>query len=214
MTKSFKLWIINHISTNLVQNQNLKSENSSTGGYMNNKLEEIEKSANICKKCSLWKNRKNIVFSKGNTNAKIMLIGEAPGLKENECGLPFVGKSGQLLDNLLIEVGFNPKQDIYFCNTVKCRPVKNNKDRKPTNKELQACNEYLQKQIEIINPQIIILCGNTAVKTFGIKESMKQIHGKFILQNGVKLYPIYHPRASVSNKTKLEDLKKIKESLG
>lgn len=113
MTKSFKLWIINHISTDLTQNQNLKSENASTGGYMNTKLEELENLAKNCKKCSLWENRKNIVFSKGDDNAKIMLIGEAPGAEENKCGLPFVGKSGQLLDNLLIQAGFDPKQDIY-----------------------------------------------------------------------------------------------------
>ena len=213
MTKSFKLWIINHISTDLIQNQNLKSENSFTGGYMKTKLEELENLAKTCKKCSLCKTRKNIVFSKGDENAKIMLIGEAPGAEENKCGLPFVGKSGQLLNNLLIQAGFDPKQDIYFCNTVKCRPVKNDKDRKPTNEELHACNDYLQKQIEIIKPQIIILCGNTAVKTFGIKDSMKQIHGKCILKNGIKLFPIYHPRASVLNDIKLKDLKKIKENL-
>lgn len=92
------------------------------------------------------KNRIKSVISRGNENAKIMLIGEAPGKLENETGKPFVGKSGQQLNDLLSKVGFNPEQDIYFCNVVKCRPVKNNKDRKPQKQEIESCVKYLMRK--------------------------------------------------------------------
>lgn len=180
---------------------------------MTDSLEKLQQTIKSCKKCSLCKNRQKVVFSKGNENAKIMLIGEAPGINENECGIPFVGKSGKLLDTLLEQADFNPEQDIYFCNTVKCRPVKNNKDRKPTNEEISACYDYLQIQINTIKPKIIILCGSTAAKVFGIKEPMQRIHGTCIKKDGIKLFPIYHPRASVPNAIKSEDLKKVKNFL-
>lgn len=108
------------------------------------KLNKIAKEIEVCKACNLCKNRIKSVVSKGNENAKIMLIGEAPGKLENEIGKPFVGKSGQQLNDLLSEAGFNPDQDIYFCNVVKCRPVKNNKDRKPKKQEIEACVKYHQ----------------------------------------------------------------------
>jgi len=175
------------------------------------KLDRVLEEAQGCTRCELCKNKsKNnankIVFQKGNINAKIMLIGEAPGQTENECGEPFKGKSGQQLDALLTQAGFNPEKDIYFCNVVKCRPVKNNKDRKPSAIEIGACRCYLDSQIEIINPKIIILCGNTAKKFFGIKEPMREVNGKIINHEKHQLIPVYHPRASVKNKVKLSAL--------
>ena len=178
------------------------------------KLNELSLKVKICEDCSLCQNRNCSVFSKGNTNAQVMLIGEAPGKQENEKGVPFVGKSGEQLDNLLKEAGFeNPEADIYFCNVVKCRPVKNNKDRKPSKEEILNCKKYLFEQINIITPKIIILCGNTAKNVFAIKEPMKTAHGKMYKNCEIKLFPIYHPRASITNELKIQDLRKVKNTI-
>lgn len=180
----------------------------------NSRLNKLYTEVKNCKCCSLCNNRIKTVFSRGNENAKILLIGEAPGKQENEVGMPFIGKSGQQLNSLLSEAGFNPEQDIYFCNVVKCRPVKNNKDRKPSKQEIEACVNYLNCQIEIIKPEVIILCGNTAKNIFNITKSMKEVHGSCIEKNGLKLIPVYHPRASITNEVKLNDFKKVRRKLG
>ena len=177
-----------------------------------NKLNKLFKAIETCKNCSLCQNRINSVVSRGNINAKIMLIGEAPGKLENQVGQPFVGKSGQQLNELLSKAGFNPEQDIYFCNVVKCRPVKNNKDRKPYKQEIEACIKFLNVQIEIIAPKIIILCGNTAKRIFRINKPMKTVHGTCINNGNIRLFPVYHPRASITDEVKLNDFKKIKNS--
>ena len=178
------------------------------------KLKELSLKVKICEDCSLCQNRNCSVFSKGNANAQVMLIGEAPGKQENEKGLPFVGKSGEQLDNLLKEAGFeNPEAEIYFCNVVKCRPVKNNKYRKPSKEEILSCKKYLFEQINIITPKIIILCGNTAKNVFAIKEPMKTAHGKMYKNSEIKLFPIYHPRASITNELKIHDLRKVKNEI-
>lgn len=179
-----------------------------------NKLNKIVKEIETCQACNLCKNRIKSVVSRGNENAKIILIGEAPGKLENEIGKPFVGKSGQQLNDLLSKVGFNPEQDIYFCNVVKCRPVRNNKDRKPNKQEIEACVKYLNAQIEIVEPEIIILCGNTAKKIFKINKPLKMVHGSCIDYNGIKLIPVYHPRASITDEVKFNDLKKVKKLRG
>lgn len=178
------------------------------------KLNQIAEKIETCQACSLCKNRIKPVISRGNDNAKIMLVGEAPGKLENEIGKPFVGKSGQQLNDLLSRAGFNVEQDIYFCNVVKCRPVKNNKDRKPNKQEIVTCEKYLNSQIEIIKPEIIILCGNTAKNLFKINEPMKKVHGTCIDHKGIKLIPVYHPRASITNEIKLNDFKKVKKLRG
>lgn len=175
------------------------------------KLNKIAKEIEVCKACNLCKNRIKSVVSKGNENAKIMLIGEAPGKLENEIGKPFVGKSGQQLNDLLSEAGFNPDQDIYFCNVVKCRPVKNNKDRKPQKQEIEACVKYLNAQIEVVKPKIIILCGNTAKRLFKINVPMKTVHGTCVDYAEIKHIPVYHPRASITDEVKFNDLKKVKK---
>jgi len=173
-------------------------------------LKEIERKLKNCNKCPLCKNSSNLVFGKGNTNANIVLIGEAPGLEENEKGIPFCGKSGKMLDNLLKEAGFNIESDIYFCNVVKCRPANsNNKDRKPSKIEIQACRDYLFSQIKTIRPQSIILCGITATRIFNIYEPMNKIHGNCFKYEDTNLFPVYHPRASIEMDTKLQDFKKI-----
>ena len=126
-------------------------------------LNKIRQKCFNCNKCGLCKTRTNTVFSAGIPNSKLMLIGEAPGYYEDMKGEPFVGKAGQLLDKILGCVGFSRKENIYICNTIKCRPPGN---RDPLPEEKIACKEYLDAQIDILKPRIILLCGRVAVKSF------------------------------------------------
>ena len=129
-----------------------------------NLLKGLKKECEKCKACELHKTRNNIVFADGNPDtAKIILIGEAPGENEDLQGKPFVGRAGKLLNEFLEKAGLNREKDLYIINTVKCRPPKN---RIPSREEKAACEHFLIKQIEIINPKLILLCGATAVKSF------------------------------------------------
>lgn len=175
-------------------------------------LEELKKQVKNCKKCKLCSDKTLKVFGKGNEHSGIMIIGEAPGKNEEKEGIPFVGKAGENLNKYLKEAGFNIEKDIYFCNVLKCRTTDENKikkDRRPQKDEIKNCRTFLEPQIEIINPKVIILCGVTAMKFFKIAEPLKNIHGKEITKNGRKIYPVYHPVARVKDETKINDLKNI-----
>ena len=140
-------------------------------------LNKLKQECIDCQKCVLGKTRTNIVFSDGNFNAKIMLIGEAPGADEDETGIPFVGRAGKYLTQLIEESGLSRKNDFYIANTVKCRPPEN---RVPTDEEKHICEKYLLKQIEIIQPKVIVLCGATSAKSFlGNKIKISQIRGQW-----------------------------------
>ncbi len=156
-------------------------------------LDELKKELENCTKCPLHAGRNKLVFSDGSINAKIMLIGEAPGADEDKSGLPFVGRAGKFLNELLEKAGIDRKKDLYIANTVKCRPPEN---RKPLPNEKIACEGNLFKQIEVVKPKVIILCGSTAVETF-IKDkklTITKIRGQvFEYKNGIKLVPIFHP---------------------
>ena len=117
-------------------------------------LAEVKDLCEQCQNCQLWTTRTNIVFSGGTPNYKLMLIGEAPGYYEDQQGEPFVGKAGQLLDKIFASVGLSRGKDIYICNTLKCRPP-NNRDPLPEEKE--ACRAFLDAQLEILKPRIILL---------------------------------------------------------
>lgn len=151
-----------------------------------------------CQKCSLALSRTNTVFSDGNSNAKMMLVGEAPGFYEDQQGKPFVGKAGQLLDKIFESVGFSREKDIYICNTIKCRPPDN---RDPTPQEKDACREYLDAQLELIQPRIILLCGKVALKSFIDTDlGITKVRGKwFDGPNGAKMMPIFHPSYLLRN---------------
>lgn len=158
-------------------------------------LNKLKKEAYECKSCELFKTRNKIVFSDGCEYAPIMFIGEAPGQNEDETGIPFIGRAGQLLRKFLFEVDI--KQDeIYIANTIKCRPPKN---RKPTLKEKSSCKHFLDKQIELINPKIIVLVGSTALESFiedkklTITKARGQIFEKEYLGKIRKFIPIFHP---------------------
>ena len=115
----------------------------------------------LCTACELASTRQTVVISRGNPNADLMLIGEAPGAQEDDQGIPFVGRSGRALDQLLREVDLDPSRDVYICNAIKCRPPNN---RRPKKAELAACRPWLNLQLEAINPKVIVLTGATAVE--------------------------------------------------
>lgn len=155
-------------------------------------LQEIKNVCEYCYKCDLSQTRNKIVFGEGVFSAKIMLIGEGPGQQEDETGKPFVGKAGRLLDKLLETQNFSRNKNIYICNIVKCRPPKN---RVPLNQEIEACSQYLNAQIQLIKPKIIILTGSTAVKAIlNTKIGITKIRGQwFDGPYDSKIMPLLHP---------------------
>lgn len=168
---------------------------------MLNKLDELKKSCENCQKCGLGKTRTNLVFGCGAPNDKIILIGEGPGYWEDQKGLPFVGKAGQLLDKILACQGFSRDKNIYLANTVKCRPPEN---RVPTPEEKEACRGYLDAQLDIMKPKIILLCGATAVQSFmDTKLGITKLRGQwFDGPHASKMMPIFHPSYLLRNDSK------------
>ncbi|MBE7706812.1 MAG: uracil-DNA glycosylase [Cyanobacteria bacterium SIG30] len=161
-------------------------------------LEKVREKCLKCTKCDLHKTRNNIVFGDGVVGSKIMLIGEAPGFNEDMQGVPFVGRAGKLLDDILGSVGLSRKENVYICNTVKCRPPEN---RNPEQVEKNACREYLDKQIEILKPKIILICGAVALNSMmGLNGGITKVRGKwFDGPNGSKMMPIFHPSYLLRN---------------
>lgn len=180
---------------------------------MNNefKIDEINRSIKKCKKCSLYKTTKNYVLGSGSVESKIVFIGEAPGYYEDIKGLPFVGKAGKILDKLLASINM-PRENIYITNILKCRPPNN---RNPLKNEIQLCTKYLNEEINIIKPKIILPLGNFASSyvfdMYDLKfEKISLIHGKFFkgYSDFGKVYiaPQYHPAVGVYNQNKINTL--------
>lgn len=180
--------------------------------YNSTSLNELEIKINRCAKCELGKTRTKFVFGSGNPNAEIMFIGEAPGADEDLQGIPFVGRAGQLLTKLLKEVGIERK-DVYICNILKCRPPNN---RKPLPSEIEMCKPYLLKQIEIVNPKVIVALGATAIEgLFNIKKKMSELRGSIIYLDRIPVIVTYHPAAILRNpnleREVIEDFKILKD---
>ncbi|MBR2386731.1 uracil-DNA glycosylase [bacterium] len=165
---------------------------------MFDELKEIKEKCLNCTKCQLSKTRTNVVFSDGIPNSKLMLIGEAPGYYEDMKGLPFVGKAGQLLDKIFASVGLSRENDVYICNTIKCRPPEN---RNPEIEEKEACREFLNAQIEILKPRIILICGGVALNSMlPAEKGITSVRGKwFDGPYGAKMMPIFHPSYLLRN---------------
>lgn len=163
-------------------------------------LQDLKQMCLYCDKCALSQTRTNIVFSGGIPNHKMMLIGEAPGYYEDQKGEPFVGKAGQLLDKIFASVGLSRQKDVYICNTLKCRPP-NNRDPLPEEKE--ACYPYLEAQIEILKPKIILICGKVALSTMlNTGTGITKVRGKwFDGPFGSKMMPIFHPSYLLRNES-------------
>ena len=161
-------------------------------------LEKVYQKCLSCKKCSLGATKTNTVFSAGIANHKLMLIGVAPGYYVDQKGEPFVGKAGQLLDKIFESVGLSRQKDVYICNTLKCRPPDN---RDPLPEEKEACREYLEAQIEILKPRIILLCGRVAVQSMlNTNQGITKIRGKwFAGPHNSKMMPIFHPSYLLRN---------------
>ncbi|MEA1899045.1 MAG: uracil-DNA glycosylase [Bacteroidota bacterium] len=174
-------------------------------------LKEINLEIQECRKCPLEKTRNHVIVGEGPQNAPIMIIGEAPGRDEDLQGRPFVGKSGQLLDKILEACGFNRKEHVYISNILKCRPPGN---RTPQPEEIAACQPWLMKQVELIDPKIIILLGATALKTLvGKDQRITLVRGQWLVWSGRPTMPVFHPSALLRNpglkRPTWEDYKKI-----
>lgn len=160
-------------------------------------LVPIAQHCNTCHRCDLGATRTHAVVGRGNAKALIMIIGEAPGQNEDETGLPFVGKAGQLLEKILASVQLDTEKDVYICNMNKCRPPGN---RVPTPEEMAACKPYLLEQVRLVDPKIILLTGATAVKGLtGDKRGITKIRGTWIEWEGLLCMPILHPAYLLRN---------------
>ena len=183
-------------------------------------LKKLNSECVECTSCSLSETRKNVVVGKGNESAQVVIIGEGPGEQEDITGLPFVGRAGKMLDTALSSVDIDPLEDCYITNIVKCRPPNN---RKPSAVESEACMPWLNEQINLLKPKIIILAGSTAVQSFlGIDEPISKIRGQWIEKDNIKYLPIFHPSYLLRNPSKnkgkpkwltWQDLKKVKKEL-
>jgi len=181
-------------------------------------LEKLNKQMSQCKKCALRAGCSRVVFGDGNPAAKILFIGEAPGKKEDELGIPFVGAAGKFLNEMLATIKLR-REDIYIVNVCKCRPPEN---RDPLPEEIKSCWPWLEKQIEIIDPKIIVTLGRHSLNRFVPDAKISEAHGKVFEINipkigKRKIFALYHPAAALYNgsmrKTLLADFKKIKKLL-
>lgn len=153
-------------------------------------LAEIRDDIGDCTRCRLHKGRTNLVFGVGNPNAELMFVGEGPGADEDAQGEPFVGRAGQLLNNMISAMGLH-RQDVYIANVVKCRPPQN---RTPERDECDTCSPFLLRQIEVIGPKVIVALGAVAAKNLlSVNDSMSNLRGRFYDFRGFKLAVTYHP---------------------
>lgn len=160
-------------------------------------MELLAAHCNSCQRCELGAKRTNAVVGRGNLNAPIMIIGEAPGQNEDETGKPFVGKAGQLLEKIMAAVKLDSERDVYICNMIKCRPPAN---RTPTNQEVEACKPYLLEQIRLVDPKIILFTGATALKGLtGEKRGITKIRGEWMEWEGRLCMAIFHPAYLLRN---------------
>lgn len=184
------------------------------------KLKEIKEEVVNCTKCPLHKNRNMPVVGEGSHRADIMFVGEAPGAQEDKTGRPFCGKAGDILNDLLEEVGLQ-REEVYIANVLKCRPPNN---RDPQQEEIEACTPYLERQIELIEPEVIVGLGNFGTKFVlskynleGKIEGISQIHGEVFSANtlfgDIKIVPMYHTAVATYNPNMIDTLKEDFEVL-
>ena len=156
----------------------------------------------LCNCCGLTKPLTQVVVSRGNPKSRLMVIGEAPGVKEDTLGEPFVGRSGKLLDQLLEEAGINPLKDVYICNAVKCRPPNN---RRPSKAELNSSLPWLNQQIQLVDPWVIALAGSTAVEVvLRRKDKISDLRGVWQFWEQRMVMPLYHPSYLLRNPSRVK----------
>lgn len=174
-------------------------------------LDELAESLQNCQACRLGASRNKLVYGIGNPDADLMFIGEGPGAEEDRQGIPFVGRAGQLLTDMIVKGMGVRREDIYIANTIKCRPPEN---RNPEADEMQACWPNLERQIEIIAPKVIVGLGAVAVRgLLDDKTGITRLHGQWREFNGIAFMPTFHPAYLLRNppakKDCWEDLKKV-----
>jgi uracil-DNA glycosylase len=156
-------------------------------------LRQVAKEVSTCTRCMLHYSRKNAVPGEGPLNAEIMFIGEGPGFHENEQGRPFVGAAGKFLEELLSSIGMK-RGDVFIGNVVKCRPPNN---RDPLPEELAACSEYLERQIQAINPKVIVTLGRYSMARFLPNAKISDVHGQSFSFKNRLIVPMFHPAAAL-----------------
>lgn len=185
-------------------------------------MQKIKRLIDSCQKCSLWETRSHAVTGEGSCSADIMFIGEAPGYNEDKQGRPFVGRAGKVLDEMLASVDLD-RNDVFIANILKCRPPNN---RNPRKVEIENCTEYLDRQIEIIQPMILVPLGNFACtyifEKFSISpKKISDVHGKVFqkttLLGSLYIIPFFHPAVATYNPSKktvlIQDMQKIMDVL-
>ncbi len=177
-------------------------------------LAALEKFLAGCPRCKLSKSRTNIVFGQGNPHADLMFVGEAPGRDEDEQGLAFVGRAGQLLTKIVEAIG-KKREDVWIGNVLKCRPPEN---RNPERDEVEACSPFLEEQIRLIAPKVIVTLGTFAAQVvLGTDEPIGRLRGRWQSAHGVRVMPTFHPafllRSPERKKDVWEDMKKVRDYL-
>ena len=176
-------------------------------------LEEVARAVRACTDCPLHRGRTNAVPGEGSPSADLMFIGEGPGFHEDRQGRPFVGPAGQLLEGLLASIGTN-RDEVFIANMVKCRPPDN---RDPQPPEIAACSKYLDRQIELVNPKIIVTLGRFSLGRFFPGESITRARGKIREKDGRYVFPVMHPAAALRRPelraTMVEDFRAIAAAL-
>jgi uracil-DNA glycosylase len=178
-------------------------------------LESLHIVSANCQRCRLAKSRTQVVFGVGNPNADLMFVGEAPGRDEDLQGAPFVGRAGQLLTDIIKAMKLS-REEVYIANVIKCRPPEN---RNPEPDEMEACDPYIRRQIEMIRPKVIVALGRFPLQSLtGKGYSITKVRGQWLDVDGVKLMPTYHPayllRTPAAKKDVWADMKKVMAELG
>jgi uracil-DNA glycosylase family 4 len=174
---------------------------------------ELAAVAESCQRCRLAKGRTQVVFSDGNPQARLMVVGEAPGANEDRTGLPFVGQAGKFLDLLLAAVDLSRKDSVYICNVLKCRPPGN---RDPMGDEIELCSPFLKRQIALVAPEVILAVGTFAAQLLtGTNRTLGKLRGSVYAYEGVPLVVTYHPAALLRNagwtRSTWDDLQLLRE---
>ena len=177
-------------------------------------LDAVRELALGCPRCALAETRRHVVFGEGSPNAELLVVGEAPGADEDRTGRPFVGKAGKLLTLLLASAGF-PREEVYICNVLKCRPPGN---RNPQAAEVEACSPYLLRQVELVKPKVIAAFGTFAAQTLlGTTTPIGKLRGRVHDYHGVPLVATYHPAALLRTSSWVrptwEDLQRLRSVL-
>ena len=176
-------------------------------------LSKVAAEVRVCTKCPLCESRTNAVPGEGSANPEVMIVGEGPGRNEDLQGRPFVGAAGARLEALLQDAGL-AREDVFIANIVKCRPPEN---RRPTGSEAEACRPYLDRQLALLHPEVVVLLGDSALKSFLPKETLSKAHGKLFEQARFAVFPTYHPAAMIYNrsleKTTSDDFKALRKIL-